>query len=309
MPQAQATPAAPGGEPPWLRDALDQLHGYGDRLPHALLIQGPGGWGEERVANALAVDLMGLAPGALARDVAHPDMRYLEPEDGIIKVDAVRRVIDFVVQTPKYAGRKIAVIRDADRMNVNAANALLKTLEAPPPESYLVLTTGAPERLPATLRSRCQRIEVHAAPADQAMAWLAAAGVDDTLGGQLAIEYGGAPFAILAAADRGQAPLWPALAQSGRAPAAAREIAEARRDEDLADLVGRWLRIVHWLLRRLPPDSLDPALDFAAELARVRRMALLNTGLNRSLQLLRLLLLWAELWPRLAAAEIPNPAP
>lgn len=290
-------------EPPWLQDAVDRALAFAERLPHGLLVQGPAGWGEERVANALAVALMGLKPGSAAREVAHPDLRWLEPEGAVIKIDAVRRIIDFLSQTPQRAGRKVAVIEDADRMNIHAANALLKSLEEPPAESFVVLSTGAPERLLPTVRSRCQRIEVHPARAAVATPWLVEAGVDAELANQLAVECGGAPFAVRNAAERGQLPLWPELAKVGRNPAVAAEVAEARRDENLADIAGRWLRIVHQLARSQPPEQVVPVLDFAAELSHVRRAALSNTGLNRVMQLHRLLLLWGELWPRLDAAR------
>ena len=293
-------------EPPWLHDTLARVDAMLPRLPHALLIQGPGGWGEERVANALAATLMGLDAGTDASQVAHPDLRWLQPEDGVIKIDAVRQVIGFLMQTPQSAGRKIAVIQDAERMNPNAANALLKTLEEPPAESFLALCSGAPERLLPTVRSRCQRIAVAAAPPASVLAWLAESGVAGEPAGYWAIEYGGAPFAILDAAQNGRTPLWPELAAAGRKPDAVSRIADARRDENLADLAGRWLRIVHWLARRTPQADIAAILDFAAELADVRRVAQLNTALNRSMQVQRLLLLWAELWPRLPANIEPR---
>ncbi len=293
-------------EPPWLADALRQVRGLATRLPHALLIQGPGGWGEDRVAAALAVDVIGLPAGSVAQEVAHPDLRWLAPEDGVIKIDAIRLLINFLMQTPRLANRKIAVVAGAERMNQNAANALLKTLEEPPPESFLALVTGAPERLLATVRSRCQRIEVHPSRTSEVLAWLAQSGADPAPTGYLAVEYGGAPFAVLDAIEREQTPLWPTLATAGRKPAAGRDLAQALRDDDLAELAGRWLRIVHWLARHAPAPSIAPILAFAAALLAVRRAALVNTGLNRPMQLQRLLLLWAEIWPQLPADAVPR---
>ena len=298
-------------EAPWLLPVLEQLRAGRARLPHALLIESRQDWGVDRVANALALDLMGLAAGKVASEVAHPDLRWLAPEGGVIKIDAVRRAIDFLLQTPQLAGRKIAVIQDADKMNLNAANALLKTLEEPPAESFLALTTGNAGRLLATIRSRCQRVAIRPAPNDALLAWLVAEGVAEEAAGYLAVEHGGAPFAVLAAAQSEQPPLWPELAAAARAPAAARAFAQSRRDADLADLVGRWLRIVCWLLRRVrrgrvPPEGTAAALRFADDLATTRRMALLNTALSRPMQLQRLVLLWVELWPLFAPAGPPR---
>ena len=298
-------------QPPWLDDAFARVEALlGARLPHALLIQGPGGWGEELVANALAAKIVGLDPGADMREVAHPDLRWREPEDGVLKIDAVRQVIEFLVQTPQLALRKVAVFRDAERMNANAANALLKTLEEPPEESFLVLVSGAPERLLPTVRSRCQRIALRGADTARALAWLAEMGVDADAARYFAVEYGGAPFAVLRAAQREQAPLWPTLAAAGRAaaPSGVAELAEQRRDEDLADFCARWLRVVHWLARRTPGAGTAALLGFGAELMEVRRAALFNTGLNRPMQIERLLLLWAAVFRRIPEGDEPKAA-
>ena len=293
-------------EPPWLVDTVRQVRRLAPRLPHALLVQGPGGWGEERVAGVLAADILMLPSSSKVEDVAHPDLRWLAPEDGVIKIDAIRRSIDFLMQTPQQAGRKIAVVAGAERMNINAANALLKTLEEPPSESFIALVTGAPARLLPTVRSRCQQVAVRPSPAAEVLGWLAQSGMDAERAGYLAVEYGGAPFAVLEAMERAQEPLWPTLAKAGKTPSKTADYAQAHRSDDLADLAGRWLRIVHWLARRTSAAGLGLILDFAAALADVRRVALLNTALNRPMQLQRLLLLWAGVWPLLPAGVAPR---
>ena len=64
---------------PWLEEPITTVARLGERLPHALLIQGPGGWGEERVANAVALELVGLPAEGEARGTAHPDLRWIAP--------------------------------------------------------------------------------------------------------------------------------------------------------------------------------------------------------------------------------------
>ena len=281
--------------PPWLEGPFRRLDAIFDRLPHGLLIQGPGGWGEELVAEALVRRLLGVGEDQAARDLAHPDLRWVEPDAGIVKVDQMRATIEFLHQTPRFAGRKVAVIEAADCMNQNAANALLKSLEEPPDNSFAVLVTGAPERLLPTVRSRCQRLEVHRASHDAAMAWLAATGIDGGRARELAVEYGDAPFALRDAVDRDEEALWPALVRAGQSPSQALELIGSRRDDNLADLAGRWLRIVHHLVRQQPERPVA-VLEFADELLNLRAMALANTGLNRTMQLERLVLRWAALW-------------
>ena len=293
-------------EPPWLSNALAGVRRMGARLPHALLIHGPRGWGGELVANALALDLMQLEPGRDARGVAHPDLRWLQPEGGVVKVDAIREIVEFLVQTPQAAGRKVAVVEDADRMNLNAANALLKSLEEPPRDSFIALSTSAPEQLLPTVRSRCQKINVRRGGNDEVRDWLHAAGVDLGQAGFWAVEYGGAPFAIALAAEQGRAPLWNALEKAARSPAAARATGDALREEEFVDLLERWLRITHWLVRRMAVAGRLPVLDFASEMQNVRRAVLVNTGLNRTMQLQRLLLLWAELWRHAPIPAVPE---
>lgn len=284
-----------GMTPPWLAAPLERLDAIYDRLPHGLLVQGPGGWGEETVAAALVARLLRLDPAQNPREVAHPDLRWIEPESGIIKVDQMRATIEFLHQTPRFAGRKVAVIEAADCMNQNAANALLKSLEEPPDNSFAVLVTGAPERLLPTVSSRCQRLDVHPSSEDVVMAWLAEAGVDRERAEHLAVEYGSAPFTVRAAVERGEEPLMSALVAVAREPAKALDVAERHREASLADLTARWLRIVHWAMRQ-HLENPGPLLGFADELQRLRAMAVANTGLNRVMQLHRLFLLWAELW-------------
>ena len=288
---------------PWLAAPARSLRTLGERLPHALLIEGPKGWGQERLAGGFALELLGLPAGREAREVAHPDLRWIEPDSGSIRIDVVRRTIEFLVQTPQVAGRKIAVVQDAERCNPSAANALLKTLEEPPPESFIVLASGAAERLLPTVRSRCQRIAIRALDDAALFAWLTDQGAPAEACGYLAVEYGGAPLAVLAAVERQQPPLWAALTAGGGATA--QRLIDDHRDDELAELIARWLRVVCWLSRRTPRPSLPPLLRFAETLAVARRIALLNTGLNRAIQVQRLADLWELARPHLANTEPP----
>ncbi|HEB75989.1 MAG TPA: DNA polymerase III subunit delta' [Nitrospirae bacterium] len=87
--------------------------------------------------------------------LVHPDLKLVEPEGGVIRIDAVREIQEFLSFAPYEGRKKVVVMDDAECMNQAASNAFLKTLEEPPPDSLIILVTAAPERLLDTIRSRC----------------------------------------------------------------------------------------------------------------------------------------------------------
>lgn len=89
-----------------------------------------------------------------------------------IVVDQVRVLSERLSKTPQYGQGLVAIIDPADALNENACNALLKTLEEPVSGRYLWLISSQPATLPATIRSRCQRLEFKLPPHDEALAWL-----------------------------------------------------------------------------------------------------------------------------------------
>lgn len=88
----------------------------------------------------------------------HPDVHYLrqDKQDNIIKIDHIRQLQHDVYQTPQCGLKRIVVIEPADKMNVSAANALLKILEEPPLHTIFILLAEQLSNLPATIISRCQ---------------------------------------------------------------------------------------------------------------------------------------------------------
>ena len=122
----------------------------------------------------------------LRRAGAHPDLRLIEPlerdEEGnvtpvdAITVDRIRELIEFTQLSTHRQRAKVAVIAPAEAMNAAAANALLKTLEEPPPDTYLMLVSHQPGRLPATIVSRCRRLPAPEPEPRAAAAWLGRAG-------------------------------------------------------------------------------------------------------------------------------------
>jgi DNA polymerase-3 subunit delta' len=208
---------------PWHREALARLLADRARLPHALLVQGAPGIGKVEFARALAASALcesprdGLACGQCPSchwfsQGNHPDFREIVPEAAaeededaeaesakadkaksvVIKIDQVRAVADFVALTTHRAGYRVLLVHPADALHPNAANALLKTLEEPPPHTLILLVTAYPARLLPTIRSRCRQVALGIPDEKQAIQWLRGQSVDDA---QTALAAaGGAPL-------------------------------------------------------------------------------------------------------------------
>ena len=245
------------------------------RLAHALLFAGPARMGKLDVARALAARVLCQAPrddgracGAcractLLAAGTHPDFQHItfEPTDkgdklrAELVVDQVRRLGEWFSKTSQFGGAQVVVVEPAEMLNTAAANALLKTLEEPSGNRYLLLVTSRPGRLPATIRSRCQRLEFALPTRDAARAWLVA--------------RGHASDAVEAALDaaRGQPGLADAwLAQGGlalRAQVQAELDAVGRGRASPIETAQRWLADEHGEQRLR--FAADLALDGAAQ--------------------------------------------
>ncbi len=277
--------------PVWLQRPWDLIERMTARLPHAVLIHGPAGWGAHVLAERLAWRVLGLEPDRPLAELAHPDMRWLQPTDNVIKVDEIRRLGDFLVQTPQAGLRKVAVIIEAERMNANASNALLKSLEEPPAESFIIVTSHSAGRLLPTIRSRCQAVAIAPVGTEVTAPWLEGHGVDRDYIAFASAEYGDAPFTILSAFQREERPLWPALKAAHEQEAKLSDVADALKNEPLSELLERWIRVVHRLLRGGAMEQ-SSGIEFFDELLSVEKAALVNTGLNRQMQIERLLVHW-----------------
>ena len=140
----------------FLRQAAARPH-------HAYLFAGPEGGGKQIAARAFAAALLCPEGGCgecractLALGDRHPNVFVVEPEGRDIHVDTVRtEVWHPAYRTPPEPGRKIFLIREADRLNPAAADVLLKVLEEPPSDAVLVLLSARPDELPETVLSRC----------------------------------------------------------------------------------------------------------------------------------------------------------
>jgi DNA polymerase III subunit delta' len=141
---------------------------------HAYLFRGPRGAGKRAAARAFAAELLAMDAAdpedakrrALLDPSPHPDLVWLAPVGAQHMVEAVReRVIRAASYRPFEGGRRVFVVEAAEAMRDESQNALLKTLEEPPPYAHLVLLSSEPEALLETVSSRCQPVEFAALPA------------------------------------------------------------------------------------------------------------------------------------------------
>jgi DNA polymerase-3 subunit delta' len=213
---------------PWHEAAWQQLGSAlaNDNLPHAILVCGSAGIGKDHFVKAFAARLMcqqpdaGFACGscrscALVMAGTHGDLRVVSPvEDSrAIKIEQVRALIEFSGRTASLGARKVVVITPAEAMNNNAANALLKSLEEPARDTYLLLVSHSPSALAATVRSRCQRLALATPGRRASLDWLTSACENEAEAADLLDLADGAPLAAWRLKTSGEADTQRALAR------------------------------------------------------------------------------------------------
>lgn len=313
---------------PWQMDAWRSLSSAlaNGRLHHALLFAAPAGLGKRVLVDAFAVaalcerrDAQGFACGAcracmLVAAGSHPDLVRVGLElrdDGKqrteITIDQMRALSQRLSMSSQFGGLQIALVDPADRLNASAANGLLKTLEEPAASTVIVLVADDAARLPATIRSRCQRIDLREPSREEALAWLRGQG----LGAQQASEALDASLG-----NPGRALAWSADATLPLRESCVQDLAAlARGRKSALELAEQWandrpdLRL--WFAAVIARDEADRrATDaslterdeipkLAAWFGRANRArGLLTTTLRIDLLLLDLL----RAWPRRDAA-------
>lgn len=221
---------------PWQQNAWQQLQTLRQRMPHAILFHGAAGIGKadfiEDFAQALLCESVrpdGHACGVCAScgwflQQNHPDYRRVRPEsmedevaDGEegaaedkkksktpskeIKIEQIRALADFMNISTHRQGLRVVVLYPAEALNMPASNALLKTLEEPPPGTVFLLASNSLDRLLPTILSRCRKFAMPMPTHEEALAWLKEQSVPDAE--SWLREQGGSPLAAAAQAEQG----------------------------------------------------------------------------------------------------------
>jgi DNA polymerase-3 subunit delta' len=194
---------------------LPYLHG---RLSHALILSGAKGIGKRQLANTLGHRLLCDLPldnefacgqchsCTMLKAMTHPDLYTIEPEEKsqVIKIEQIRDLISKIMLS-SYSGKfKVVIIDPAEAMTIAAANSLLKTLEEPPDKTLFLLVASDVSRLPMTIRSRCQQINIATPDPQSANAWLNEK-LDTTISTEILLSLAaGAPLTALSLSNQTQ---------------------------------------------------------------------------------------------------------
>ena len=174
----------------WLNDIYNGINFK--NLPHGIIISGPSGIGKKILANKISKDLL-INKNNKSDDIDllnHPDFFTLDKdkillhhityrEDKWDDEKGQRNVNDFLSVTPSIAVNKVVLILNAQTMNNSSQNALLKSLEEPAPNSYIIITTDRPKSLLETIYSRCQIINIPNVTQKITNEWLIENGISD----------------------------------------------------------------------------------------------------------------------------------
>lgn len=159
-------------------------------MTHAWLVTGPPGSGRSVMARAFAAALQCGEPDPgcgrcracrTAMAGSHPDVQLVATEAVALRVDLVRDLVRQAALRPAEGRWQVMVVEDADRLTEEAADALLLSVEEPPPRTVWVLCAPAVEDIPPTIRSRCRVVTLRTPPVDDVAAFLVAEGIDPAM--------------------------------------------------------------------------------------------------------------------------------
>lgn len=321
---------------PWQNASWEQLQAYilQQRIPQALLLSGTAGLGKRTLADYYAKALLCHSPGSdggacghcvacrLFEAQTHPDFIRIEPDEPgkAIGIDKVRQLIVKLALKPQYNAQRVVVFQPADALNTASANAFLKCLEEPTERTCLLLICEQPGRLPATIRSRCQKLHCGLPEQTQAATWLRQQGVGDEAGLLLNLAQG-APLLAKQYADQGVVQLrqqyFQAWLEVAKGKANLLAVADLWQKQEKVELAVALTWIVGWVAdiikctyrldtQRLSNPDLKKSLQALSERLELKSLysyydslliskSQLTTQLNKQLMVEQLLIRWLQL--------------
>lgn len=324
---------------PWQQPAWQTLQAYlaQGRIPQALLVSGPAGIGRRHLLDYYARALLCETPAGdasacgrchaclLVAAGTHPDYLSVEPDEPgkAIGIDKIRHLIAKLALKPQYDRTyRMVILSPAELLNTASANAFLKCLEEPTERTCLLLLTEQPGRLPATIRSRCQKLYCPLPPKALALEWLAGQGILTDAEPILELARG-APLLAGEYAQRNIAEYrqryfqdWLAIVRGQGNPLAVAEQWQKGEPVELAvalTWMAQWVAdIIRCAHVAEPADAADPDMKNALQ-ALSKRLELqglyrfydalllaksqLATQMNRQLLVEQLLIRWSQLNP------------
>lgn len=318
---------------PWQRKDWEQLASYisQKRMPQALLFTGNRGLGKCLLARQFAFSLLCPQPLAdgfhcghchscqLIKAETHPDLMEIRPDEPgkAITIGQIRDILVKLSLKPHYDNYRVVIIDPADQLNNAAANAFLKFLEEPSERTILLLVTDKPAQLPATIRSRCQKLALANPDRAEVINWLQNQGVKKDLNTLVGLAQG-APLLALEYAQNDMIKLrqkcfddWLAVAHNQVHPVSISEDWHKMPPAMLLFWVTSWVIDSIKCVYRSPPQKLYNPDLFQALQDRAQHLQLkelyglydllllsrsrLDTQLNKQLIFEEILIQWSQL--------------
>ncbi|GAA0344780.1 DNA polymerase III subunit delta' [Bowmanella denitrificans] len=285
---------------PWFDTLFQQLtdRARHARLHHALLMLGPKGLGKTALARDFGAYLLCQNPRSercgqcqachLVDAGSHPDLHQIQSEKQI-GVDDIRSAIEKLSGKSQLRGAKVLVIHQADSMTESAANALLKTLEEPTPQTYMLLTASSAQRLLPTIKSRCEKLLLPQATHQQTSQWMSSQ-YQGEIEPQLLAMYGACPLILLELLNEQGGNRYCEFIDNLQQVIESRQssLEMAQQWQENPGRLLEWLQ--HWLLETLKNGKIpqDAAWTLNSRCLAASR-AVSNAGLNKVLMLSELL--------------------
>ena len=167
-------------EYPWINNIYQDIDI--SNLPHASIIEGSKGLGKFLLAKKIANDILSNSSNksseTLILNNSHPDL-FINSDNTKILISEIRQLIDFSNLSSAVSNAKVIILQNCENMNLESQNAILKTLEEPPENTFIIMTSSKRRSLNQTIYSRCNKILIKDLDQNQVTDWVKSQGIED----------------------------------------------------------------------------------------------------------------------------------